>query len=116
MRLVVLEGLRPWVIQRVSAVVIALYLLYVVACLVSGIDADYQVWRSWVFAPYNSLFLGLFILAILFHAWIGLRDVILDYIHNTFIRLILLSAIMLMLTLCGLWALRILLMPLVPQG
>lgn len=112
MSLTVLEGLRPWVIQRISAVVIAAYLLYIVVCMLSSVPQDYLAWREWLYAPYNSLFMGLFILAILFHAWIGMRDVILDYIHNVMLRLLVLSAIIAVLLVSGLWSLRILLLPL----
>jgi len=112
MSLTVLEGLRPWVIQRVSAIIVAAYLVYIALCSLSMGDASYTAWRDWVYAPYNSLFMGLFILAILFHAWIGMRDVILDYIRNVMLRLVILSVIMIALMICGLWSLRILLIPL----
>jgi succinate dehydrogenase / fumarate reductase membrane anchor subunit len=72
-----------------------------------------MAWRDWLYAPYNSLFMGLFILAILFHAWIGMRDVILDYIHNVMLRLVILTGIIVVLLICGLWSLRILLIPMV---
>lgn len=112
MSLTVLEGLRPWIIQRISAIIIAAYLVYIT---ISGLcieQVSYAAWRDWVYAPYNSLFMGLFILAILFHAWIGMRDVILDYIHSAMLRLVILSVIMIALMVCGLWSLRILLIPL----
>ncbi len=115
MSLTVLEGLRPWLIQRVSAVVIALYLVYVVATIGVHGAFDYAGWRAWVHAPYNSLFMGLFVLALLFHAWIGMRDVILDYVHNVLLRLLIFSIIVSVLLISGLWSLRILLLPLVAQ-
>ena len=111
MSLTVLEGLRPWVIQRISAIVIALYLVYILACLVCADGLAFEAWREWLYAPYNSLFTGLFILALLFHAWVGMRDVVLDYIHNVLVRLMVLSAIISILLVCGLWILRILLIP-----
>ena len=115
MSLTVLEGLRPWVIQRVSAVVIALYLVYVAASAWLHGAYDYNSWRAWVHAPYNSLFMGLFILALLFHAWIGMRDVILDYVHHVLLRLLIFSVIVSVLLISGLWSLRILLLPLTSQ-
>lgn len=107
----VLEGLRPWVIQRISAVVIAAWLVYVVVCLMCATNMEYLTWREWLYTSWNSLFTGLFILALLFHAWIGMRDVVLDYIHNVWMRLGILSAIIVTLLVCGLWSLRILLLP-----
>ena len=111
MSLTVLEGLRPWLLQRLSAVVMALYVIYAVVCLVTLEQASYDAWVSWIYQPFNSLSLGLFALALLFHAWIGMRDVVLDYVHNLSLRLTILSAIVLVLILSGLWMLRILLVP-----
>ena len=112
MSLTVLEGLRPWVIQRISALVIVAWLIYNVIGLLFVDDVGYQQWREWLYAPANSLFLGLFVLAVLFHAWIGVRDIVLDYVHNVVLRLLLLSAIMVVLIVSGMWSLRILLVPL----
>ncbi len=110
MSLTVLEGLRPWLLQRISALIIAVYLVYVVLTLVWHGGFGYQAWRDWLYAPYNSLFIGLFMLALLFHAWIGMRDVVLDYIHNVLLRLLVFTLIVSTLLLSGLWALRILLL------
>jgi succinate dehydrogenase / fumarate reductase membrane anchor subunit len=107
----VLEGLRPWLIQRVSALVIMAWLLYAAWCYAGATEFSYPAWHAWAYAPLNSLFLGLFALALLFHAWVGMRDVILDYVHHLVLRLLILSLIQLMLILCGLWLLRILLLP-----
>ncbi len=112
MSLTILEGLRPWLIQRVTAVVIAVYLLYVVVSLLFAGPADYLAWRGWLHAPLNSLLMGLFILSILFHAWIGMRDVVLDYVNNVMLRLFVFSVIVVVLLTSGLWALRVLLSPL----
>ena len=112
MSLTILEGLRPWLIQRVTAVVIAVYLLYVVVSLLLAGPADYLAWRGWLHAPFNSLLMGLFILSILFHAWIGMRDVVLDYVNNVMLRLFVFSVIVVVLLTSGLWALRVLLSPL----
>ena len=51
---------------------------------------------------------ALFILAVLLHGWVGMRDVVLDYIHSLRLRLTVLSLIALIFIGCGLWALQIL--------
>ena len=48
-------------------------------------------------------------LAVLLHGWVGMRDVVRDYVRRLWLRLLLLSLIGLLLTGCGLWALHILL-------
>ena len=110
--MMILEGLRPWMLQRISAVIIAAWLGYATVCLGMMDSPDYTAWKNWVAVPYNSLFLGLFVLAILLHAWIGMRDIILDYVHHLLVRIIVLTAIQVILLICGLWSLRILLVPL----
>jgi len=111
MSVYVLEGLRPWVMQRVSAVYIALFSLYIAYCVLTGIDqTGFESWRAWLFNPLNSVGMALFVIAILFHAWIGVRDVVLDYVHNIMLRILLLSLIGGTLVASGLWAFRILLL------
>jgi len=56
MSVYVLEGLRPWVIQRVSAVYIAIFSLYIVYCaLVGAAETGFELWRAWLFRPVNSV-------------------------------------------------------------
>lgn len=113
MSLYVLEGLRPWVIQRVSAVYIALFTLYLLYCGITAGEMAFEPWRAWLFNPFNSVGMGLFIIAVLFHAWIGVRDVILDYVHNIMLRILVLALVMGVLAGSGLWAFRILLLSVV---
>lgn len=113
MSIYVLEGLRPWVIQRVSSVYIALFVVYLVYCSFTAGQADFEAWRVWLFDPFNSVGIGLFIIAVLFHAWIGVRDVVLDYVHNIMLRIFALALVVGVLAGSGLWAFRILLLSVV---
>jgi succinate dehydrogenase / fumarate reductase membrane anchor subunit len=106
----VLEGLRPWVIQRVSAVYLALFSIYLLYAITMSENISYDAWRGWLFQPLNSVSMALFVLATLFHAWIGMRDVVLDYVHHIMLRILLLALIMATLLGSGLWALRALLL------
>lgn len=110
MSVYVLEGLRPWVIQRVSAVYITLFIIYLIYCGVTAEQTGFEPWRAWLFNPFNSVGVGLLIIAVLFHAWIGIRDVILDYVHNIMLRIFVLALVMGVLAGSGLWAFRILLL------
>ncbi len=113
MSLHVLEGLRPWVIQRVSAVYIVFFLLYVCYGLFVADVLAYEAWTSWLYTPFNTLATGIFAIALLFHAWIGMRDVVLDYIHNTLLRIFILAMLVGILLGCGLWLFKILLLSVV---
>ena len=102
------SGLSAWLLQRVSAVYIALFLLYALISLAMFQPADYQHWLAWVNHSYRHLFIALFFVALIFHAWVGGRDVILDYVHPYAWRLLSLIALGGFLLWLLLWALRIL--------
>jgi succinate dehydrogenase / fumarate reductase membrane anchor subunit len=114
MSVYVLQGLRPWLLQRISAVYVAAFVIYAVIAATGIEGADYLRWREWLFAPVNTIASGLFVLALLLHAWIGMRDIVLDYSHNTLVRMLLLSLIGGVLIGSGLWALRVLLITVTP--
>ena len=109
----ILEGLKPWVVQRVTAVYIVLFLIYSLFCALNVEVANYDHWRSWLFHPFNSIAFGLFVVAVLFHAWVGMRDVVLDYVHDIMLRMFVLALIVGVLVGCGLWVIRILLFSMV---
>ncbi len=108
--LYVLHGLRPWLIQRISAVYIAFFLIYIAVTVAISGDAGYQQWHDWLFHPLNTIAVGLFVISLLLHAWVGMRDIILDYIHNTLVRMMAFILVIAVLTSCGLWSAKILLL------
>ena len=110
MSLYVLHGLRPWLIQRISAVYIVIYIVYIAFCIAGASEIGFTPWRAWLFHPFNTIATGLFVLALLLHAWIGVRDIILDYVHNTLARLVAFSLVIIVLAGSGLWSAKILLL------
>ena len=101
-------GLRDWLVQRVSAIVLIAFLLLVAARLMLGGRLDYPGWAA-VFAPAPmKLVTALAWLALCYHAWIGVRDIWMDYIHCTALRLALHVATILWLLYCLAWSLQIL--------
>jgi succinate dehydrogenase / fumarate reductase, membrane anchor subunit len=82
-------GLKDWLAQRVTAVVMAVYTLLWLAIAVYHGGIDHPLWQT-LFA--NAAFRVatlLFWLALLWHAWIGVRDIWMDYIKPTALRLML---------------------------
>lgn len=88
--------------QRVTAVVLALLVPWLVGTLVSLVGADlgrvYEVFSR----PYNAILMAVFVTALFWHARLGLQVVIEDYVHN---RAIELTLLVLNILLCGLGAL-----------
>lgn len=102
------HGLRAWLLQRFTAVYLLLFLAYLALHFGRTPVADYAAWRAWLADPLVNLATGLFALSLLIHAWVGIRDVIMDYVRHTGLRVALLAAVALTLAGCGLWVLRVL--------
>ncbi len=80
-------GLKDWLIQRISALVMVLYTLLWILIAVYEEGVDYALWQA-LFA--NAAFrvaTALFGLALLWHAWVGMRDIWMDYVKPTALRL-----------------------------
>ncbi len=103
-----LSGFRAWMWQRASAVYLAGFLFYILVCLIAAAPVDHQELKSWMGNPGMWLATALFFLALLLHAWIGVRDVIMDYIKPAGLRLGMLAAVFVFLLICGLWVVSIL--------
>ena len=101
-----LQGLRPWIIQRISAVVIAVFIIYFALTLLFANPLTASDWSRWLASPINNIAMGLFLVAVLWHAWIGIRDVVLDYIHNVVIRMLVLTIVSSILVGSGFWGIR----------
>jgi succinate dehydrogenase / fumarate reductase membrane anchor subunit len=101
-------GWRGWLGQRVTAVVMLCYTVFVVAVLIKMPALDYQHWRvlwSMPLLRYSTL---LFVLALLFHTWVGVRNIFMDYVKDTGVRLILYVLVILALIAYAAWAVQIL--------
>ena len=101
-------GLRDWLIQRVTAVVMALYSIFIVIYCMMQPALDYNAWTLMFSNDIVKSFTLLFLLAVFYHAWIGVRDVVMDYIKPAFIRLLIHVLVILSLLLYVIWSVQIL--------
>ncbi len=103
-----LSGLTAWLVQRLSAVYMGLFLLAMAGVLLTTSNYDYASWRALISQPLIAIVTSMFFFALLLHAWVGLRDVILDYAgQSPSMRLLLLSLLGGWLIALGIWAMRI---------
>jgi succinate dehydrogenase / fumarate reductase, membrane anchor subunit len=105
-------GLRDWLAQRLTALILAVYTLFFLVYLVITVRIaggfSYDQWAA-MFVPIWMKVLTLTaIFALLYHAWIGMRDVWMDYVRATGLRLGLLLLTILWLFFCAIWAAQIL--------
>ncbi len=97
-------------LQRISAVYLAGFLCFLLVHFCLHPHPAYAEWRDWFAQPVVSIACAGFVLAILLHAWVGMRDIVLDYIHTLGLRVVILTLICLLLAGCGFWAMRILIL------
>jgi len=102
------HGLRDWLLQRLTAIYLACFFIYLLVHFLLLPAHTFQEWHDWMTRPVMIIATAMFILAVLVHGWVGMRDVVLDYVHAISLRIAVLSLIALTLTGCGVWALRIL--------
>jgi succinate dehydrogenase / fumarate reductase membrane anchor subunit len=84
-------GFKDWLLQRLTAVLMTAYTLLLLGIVLWHGGIDYPLWRA-LFA--NGAFLlasFLFMVALLYHAWIGVRDIYMDYVKPVALRLALQS-------------------------
>jgi succinate dehydrogenase / fumarate reductase membrane anchor subunit len=101
-------GLRDWLIQRVSAVVMVVYLLTLTTYWLFQPALDYNAWTMFFSSNLVRTFTLLFLLSLFYHAWIGVRDIVMDYIKPAFIRLLIYVGVILALMLYAIWSVQIL--------
>ena len=101
------SGLRAWIFQRVTAIAMLLYFPFLLLSLAFGPPANHAEWVALLSQPLVGMGFLLFVGVLLLHAWVGVRDAIIDYVHPTAIRVTALSLLALGLVGCGLWALKV---------
>lgn len=104
MRLV-LTGLRAWLVQRASAVYLLGFIVYFIVHFLVAPPQDAAAWRAYVAHGYVRLLILAAFVALLLHAWIGLRDVMLDYVKPLAARVVALPLVAGALIATGLWML-----------
>ena len=104
----VLSGQRAFVLQRLTALVLLAYVAGSALRLALGAPVALEQWRAWAARPAGAALIALLAAALLLHAWVGVRDVVLDYVHPFALRLAVLAAAATGLAFLGLWTALIL--------
>ncbi|QWD79081.1 succinate dehydrogenase, hydrophobic membrane anchor protein [Polynucleobacter sp. MWH-Spelu-300-X4] len=79
-------GLKDWLLQRITAVIMVIFTLILLVSFLLG-DATYDGWAGLFSNQIMKLITFLAILSLLYHAWVGVRDIWMDYIKPVGIRL-----------------------------
>jgi succinate dehydrogenase / fumarate reductase membrane anchor subunit len=76
------DGLREWRLQRLTAIAVIPLSLYLAASILSLATSDRKPAADWLSQPVPALLVILLVLAGITHALIGVRSVVLDYVHT----------------------------------
>lgn len=101
-------GLRDWLIQRVTAVVMVVYCVGMAIYLLWQPYLDYDVWTGLFSSLVVRTVTLLFLLSVFYHAWIGVRDIVMDYVKSAGVRLVIHVLVILALLLYVIWSVQIL--------
>jgi succinate dehydrogenase / fumarate reductase membrane anchor subunit len=101
-------GLRAWLVQRISAVYMLLFIVFFLVRFTVDPPQDYPAWHAWITSAAMSIATAAFFAALLAHAWVGLRDVLMDYVQAMTVRVALLGLVGFGLIAMGFWVVRIL--------
>jgi len=102
------HGFRAWIVQRVSALYLLIFFLICLVWFINATVISYEYWLASFKSPLTIVLVSLFFIAIFVHVWVGVRDIIVDYVHPFVLRLLLLSLILLFLFGLGVWVVVIL--------
>jgi succinate dehydrogenase / fumarate reductase membrane anchor subunit len=84
------SGQRAFVLQRLSALVLLAVIAAAALRLALG-EPGLGQWQAWAAQPLGAAVLLLTGAALFAHAWVGVRDVVLDYVHPLLLRLAVLA-------------------------
>lgn len=101
-------GVKDWLAQRVTAIVMAVYTVVLLVAFLTAQDFSYQGWAGLFSRQWFKLFSLVTFLALYYHAWVGIRDIWMDYVKSAGLRLFLMLATIFWLLACAAWTVQIL--------
>lgn len=82
-------GLMDWLAQRITGLVMIAFTLVMAVALLQGAWASYESWRTVMSSGLMRFVSFLFIVSLCWHAWVGIRDIWMDYVQPAGIKLVL---------------------------
>ena len=102
-------GLRDWLAQRITAVLMALFTLAIVVQVLLPGEMGYDKWAGIFSRQWMKVLSFAMVIALLVHAWVGMRDILMDYVKPLVVRLVLLEVFTIVwLVGCAGWAIQVL--------
>lgn len=80
-------GLRDWLAQRITAAIMAVYTVIVLVVLLTSAPISFAVWKDLFAQGWMRVATLLFAVSLAWHAWVGMRDILMDYVKPAGARL-----------------------------
>lgn len=97
------SGLSDWLIQRISGLVIASYIIFMTAYFLPKGGISYPLWAGLFSHMSMKIYTLMVIMSLAAHAWIGIWTIFTDYVHCACIRLGLMTLVVLSLLALVIW-------------
>ncbi|MDO8953228.1 MAG: succinate dehydrogenase, hydrophobic membrane anchor protein [Gammaproteobacteria bacterium] len=102
------NGLKDWFVQRISAVILAIYAFFIVGFILGHHPLDYTVWFLLFHTVWMRAFTILALLSLIAHAWVGIWTVLTDYVTCRLVRGSAQVIIIIAFLVCIVWCINIL--------
>lgn len=80
------SGLYDWMVQRVTAVILAAYILFLLGYFVATPDLSYTAWSGLFANTGMKIFTVMALVSLSAHAWVGMWTISTDYLKNGVVR------------------------------
>ncbi|HEX4234732.1 MAG TPA: succinate dehydrogenase, hydrophobic membrane anchor protein [Caldimonas sp.] len=101
-------GLRDWLAQRITSLLMALFTVAVVVQVLMPGPLDYYKWSAIFAQQWMKVLTFVTVVSLLYHVWVGMRDIWMDYVKPVGARLVLEIATIAWLVGCAGWAIQVL--------
>ena len=101
-------GTRDWLAQRVTALLMTLFTLALVVQVLMPGEMSYDKWGAIFSHQWMKVLTFVTIVSLLYHAWVGMRDIWMDYVKPVGTRLTLQVLTLVWLVGCAGWAMQVL--------
>jgi succinate dehydrogenase / fumarate reductase, membrane anchor subunit len=101
-------GVRDWLAQRITSILMAIFTVVLVVQVLMPGPLDYYKWSAIFAHQWMRVLTFATIVALLFHVWVGMRDIWMDYVKPVSARLALDLVTMAWLVGCAGWAIQVL--------
>lgn len=82
------QGAQTWLLERATSVALLPLSLWFILAAVGLSGASYEEVRAWLAGPFNTTAMLLFVVALFWHAQLGVRVIIEDYVHHELSKIV----------------------------